>query len=210
MGSVQAGTAAGCASSGTLDALFSRSLQRVLALVFGQPERELTQAEIIALASSGSGAVQRALAALVRSGLVRCTTQGRSKLYAANPAAPIFEELQSIVEKTSGVPAVLRAALEPIAPGINLALVYGSVAKGTDRAQSDIDVLVVSDDLLLEQVFAALAGAERRLGRHVSPTLYTRGEFLRRRREGHAFLKKVLAGKHVILIGSEDALGASR
>jgi len=190
------------------DALFSRTQQRVFSLVFGQPERAFATSELIALAGSGSGAVQRELQRLLDSTLVVATTIGRQKRYQANAAAPIFAELRAIVEKTAGVPGRLRAALAPLGERIQLALLYGSVAKHTDTAASDIDVLVVSDDVTLEEVFATLQNAEHDLGRHVSPTLYTSEEFHRRRRSGHPFLTRALEGQHVILLGSESVIAA--
>jgi predicted nucleotidyltransferase len=192
------------------DALFSRTQQRVFSLVFGQPERAFATSELIALAGSGSGAVQRELQRLLDSKMVVAATTGRQKRYQANPASPIFHELRSIVDKTAGVPGRLRAALAPLEDRIQLALLYGSVAKQTDTASSDIDVLVVSDAVTLEDVFAALQDAERDLGRRVSPTLYTSDEFRRRRRSGHPFLTRVLEGQHVILLGSEHAVAAAR
>jgi predicted nucleotidyltransferase len=192
------------------DALFSRTQQRVFSLVFGQPERAFGMSELIALAGSGSGAVQREVQKLLDSKLIVATTAGRQKRYQANHAAPIFQELHSIVEKTAGVPGRLRAALAPLAARVRLALLYGSVAKQTDNAMSDIDVLVVSDDLTLEEVFTILQDAERELGRSVSPTLYTSDEFRRRRRSGHPFLTRVLDGPHIVLVGELDAVAPSR
>jgi predicted nucleotidyltransferase len=182
----------------------------VFSLLFGQPERAFALSELIALAGSGSGAVQRELQRLVDSRLVAATATGRHKRYQANATAPIFEELCGIVEKTAGVPERLRAALAPLGSRLQLALLFGSVAKETDTAASDLDVLLVSDDLALEEVFAALDEAERRLGRRVSPTLYTGEEFHRRRRDPQSFLTRVLTGKHVALVGSEDAIAATR
>lgn len=161
--------------------------------------------ELIALAGSGRGAVQREVERLVSSGLVTCTGGGREKWYQANPDSAIYEELRRIIEKTAGVVGVLREALTPIADKLRFAVLYGSVAKGTDRASSDIDVLIVSDQLTLEEAFGALAKAEARLGRAVSPTLYTRSEFRRARRDKAPFLTKVLGGPHAVLVGSEDA-----
>jgi predicted nucleotidyltransferase len=192
------------------DALFSRTQQRVLSLVFGQPERVFGMSELIALADSGSGAVQREVQRLLDSKLIVATTAGRQKRYQANPVAPIFQELRSIIEKTAGVPGRLRAALAPLADRIQVALLYGSVAKQTDTAMSDIDVLVVSDDLTLEEVFTTLQDAERDLGRSVSPTLYTSDEFRRRRRSGHPFLTRVLDGPHIVLVGDLDAVAPPR
>jgi predicted nucleotidyltransferase len=206
----QAAHATKATSTRLADALFSRTQQRVFSLLFGQPERAFATSELIALAGSGSGAVQRELQRLVDSKLVVALSTGRQKRYRANASAPIFDELRSIVEKTSGVTEQLRSALAPLGSRVLLALLYGSVAKETDTAASDIDVLLVSDELALEDVFAALEPAERRLGRHVSPTLYTSEEFRRRQHDRNSFLNRVLAGKHVVLVGTEDAVAAAR
>jgi len=195
---------------GISEALFTRTQQRVLGLVFGQPDRSYGTVELIELAQAGSGAVQRELGRLAASGLVTCKEIGRRKRYQANTASPIFDELRAIVEKTAGVPDVIRRSLGPLEPPIPFAVLYGSVAKETDTANSDIDVLVVSDNFALEELFAALEPAERRLGRHVRPTLYTSDEFRRRRKSKHPFLTKVLAGKHVVLLGSEDDVASAR
>ena len=89
---------------------------------------------------------------------------------------------------------------------IALAFVYGSIAKGGDKAASDIDLMIVSDSLTLEDAFKALAAAETQLGRTVNPSLYTTAEFRRRRASGNAFVTKVLGGEKILLIGSEDAV----
>lgn len=120
----------------------------------------------------------------------------------------MFEELRGIIEKTSGIPDRIRSALAPIAAKIQFAALYGSVAKATDTATSEIDVLIVSDVLTLEEVFRALERAEQQLGRRVSPTLYTTAEFRERRRAKHPLLSKVMGGKHIVLVGTEDALAA--
>jgi predicted nucleotidyltransferase len=198
------------ARTGLADALFTATQQRVLGLLFGQPERSFFATELIALAGSGRGAMQRELRRLEDSGLAAVTRVGNQKHYQANAAAPIFAELCAIVAKTGGPAAALRAALAPLAPRLRFATLYGSVAKGSDRAQSDVDLLVVADDLTLEQLFAALAPAEKRLGRPISPTLYTPAEFRRRRASKNPFLEKVLAGEHQVLIGDEHVAGSTR
>jgi len=188
------------------NALFSATQQRVLGLLFGQPERSFFATELINLAGAGSGGVQREIVRLVESGLVTVFRVGNQKHYQANRAAPIYTELHGIVVKTLGPADVLRAALAPLADHIHTALLYGSVAKGLDSATSDIDVLIVADGLTLEAVYAVLAPAEKRLGRRISPTLYTVKEFDRRRVAGNPFITKVLAGAHALLAGSADAL----
>lgn len=192
------------------DALFTATQQRVLGLLFGQPERSFFTKELIDLAGGGSGAVQRELARLQASGLVTQTLQGHQKHYQANAGSPIFAELRGIASKTLGGPAqVLRRALAPLAETLPLALLYGSAAKRSDTAHSDLDLLLVSDVLTLEQVYAALAPAEQQLGRPVSPTLYTPAEFRKRVVQRNPFLTRVLAGDTVALIGDKHAFAAA-
>ena len=190
-------------------ALFTGTQQRVLGLLFGQPERSFFATELIALTRAGSGAVQRELMRLAESGLVTVTRIGNQKHYQANRAAPIFKELRGIALKMFGPAEVVRAALAPLAKHLHGAWLYGSVAKGSDRAQSDIDVLVVADDLTLEHLYAALGPAEKKLGRTVSPTLYTLKEFQRRRNAKSPFLTKVLAGTPIPLFLSNHGIGAT-
>jgi predicted nucleotidyltransferase len=193
-----------------VDALFSTTQQRVLALLFGQPDRSFYANELIGLTKSGSGAVQRELRRLTDSGLVIVTRIGNQKHFQANHAAPVFQDLRNIVLKTVGLAEPLRTALAPLAARILSAVVCGSVAKRTDTAFSDVDLLIVSDDLTLEQVYGALDPAERELSRKISPTLYTADEFQRRREAGSPFVTKVLAGEHIVLIGDEHGTAATR
>lgn len=190
------------------DALFPRVRQRVLALLYGNPDRSFFSNEVVALAQSGTGAVQRELAALSQSGLLTVTTQGNQKHYQANQAAPVFAELRGLVLKTSGVVDVLRSALAPLSSRIETAFVYGSVAKQQDTAQSDVDVLIVSSSLGYADVFGALEGAADSLGRKVNPTLYTPADFAKRIKQGNAFVTRVLKQPKLWLIGSQESLDA--
>jgi uncharacterized protein len=187
------------------DALFTKSQQRVLATLFGQPDRSFYANEIVRLAASGTGSVQRELQALESSGLVTVERHGNQKHYQANRASPIFHELHSIVVKTFGIADWLRRALEPLEDRITYACIYGSVAKGGMHAASDVDLLIVGDGLTLEAVHDALSPIEQQIARRINPTLYTSEEFARRRKSGQAFLSKVLAGDRIPLIGFLDA-----
>lgn len=197
-------------STGLAGALFSMTQRRMLGLLFGQPDRRFYANELIELTGSGSGAVQRELQRLTDSGLVTATKEGSRRYFQANAAAPIYEELRSIVLKTVGAAEPLKAVLAPLTSRVRLALIYGSVARGGETAASDLDLLVVSESLTLEELYAALASAERQLSRKVSVTLYTPAEFQRRRMEKNPFLTKVLAGEHIALIGSTRELAAPR
>lgn len=195
-------------ASSMADALFPRVRQRVLALLYGNPDRSFFSNEIVALAQSGTGAVQRELASLSESGLLTVTTQGNQKHYQANPAAPVFSELRGLVLKTSGLVDVLRSALAPLTSQVEAAFVYGSVAKQQDTAESDIDVLIVSDSLGYAEVFSALENASASLGRKVNPTLYTPADLAKRIKQGNAFVTRVLKQPKMWLIGSEESIEA--
>lgn len=194
----------GDVSTSLADALFTTTQQRVLALLYGQPSRSFFASELIDLTGSGSGAVQRELKRLSSSGLVTVERIGRQKHYQANPDCPIFEELRVLVRKTVAMVEPIRQALAPLAEKIAIALIYGSVVKGTDTASSDIDLLVVADEVTLEALYSNLAPVEASLDRKISPTLYTRKEYSSRRASGNPFLSRVLEGEHLVLIGSDD------
>jgi predicted nucleotidyltransferase len=189
------------------DALFPQVRQRVLALLFGRAERSFYANEVIALAQSGSGAVQRELADMAQAGLLTVTRVGNQRHYQANSACPVFAELRTLVLKTSGLADVLRLALLPLAAQISGAFVYGSVAKQTASSSSDVDVLIVSEALAYAEVFGALEAASASLARPVNPTLYTPTELKRRVAEDRSFIKRVLEQPKIWLLGSERDLG---
>ena len=191
-------------ASSLADALFTSTQQKVLGLLFGQPGRSFFVTQVMELARSGRGAVQRELQRLESAGLVSVQMHGNQKHYQANPDSPLFGEICSIVQKTVGLEEPLRAAVESLPAPVHLALIYGSVAKRTDTSASDIDILIVADTLTLEEVYAALSPAEDLLDRKVNPTLYTSEEFDRRRASDNAFLNRVLGGPVIILSGSID------
>jgi predicted nucleotidyltransferase len=188
------------------DALFSGTQRRVLGLIFGQPERSFYATELIGLTGAGSGAVQRELARLAQSGLVTIRPVGNQKHYQANPDAPIYAELCGIAQKTVGLAEPLREALAPLAAKIAAAFVYGSVAKRQDTAASDIDLMLISDELGYADVFSALEGVEVRLGRPVNPTLMTRKDITKRVADDNAFVTRVMSQPKIWLIGGEHEL----
>jgi predicted nucleotidyltransferase len=177
-------------------------------VLFGNPRRSFYANEIIALARSGTGAVQRELQRLEASDLVTVTRVGNQKHYQANPSSPVFEELRALVLKTVGLADVLRAALAPVSKDVRAAFVYGSIAKGQDTAVSDIDLMVISDRVTHAELFAALEQATTQLGRKVAPTIYSSKELARRLKEENAFVTRVLVQPKLWLIGDERALAA--
>jgi len=192
------------------DALFTLSQQRVLGLLFANADRQFHVNEMLRLTGAGKGALQRELTRLESAGLVRVARMGNQKRYQANREAPIYEKLRGIVLKTFGLAFVLREALSPLADRIRAAFVFGSIAKGTEHADSDVDVLVISDTLSYGDVLAALEPAEARLGRKVSPVIYTFADWLRKIGESNAFVDRVTKGGKIWLVGGDGDLGSPR
>ncbi len=204
MGSKSTSAARPRRTTSLADALFSGTQQRILRLLFGQPERSFYATELIALAGSGSGAVQRELVRLSDSGLVTVRAVGNRKHYQANPESPVYAELCAIVRKTFGMAEPLREALAPLASKIRAAFVYGSVAKGADTAASDIDLMVVSDSVTYADAYAALENVSAVLGRRVNPTILTTEDLAADFETQSAFTVRVWSQPKVWLIGSED------
>lgn len=192
--------------SNLADALFSSTKQRVLGILFRQPARSFYANELISLAGSGSGAVQRELAALANSGLVTVISVGNQKHYQANRESPIFAELCSIIQKTVGLVDPIRKVLQPLSSQIAAAFVYGSVAKKTDTAISDIDLMVISDDVSYAELFSALEDASIKLGRPVNPTILSRDELERRLKNQESFLTRVMEQPKIWIIGESSDL----
>ena len=189
------------------EALYGQTRQAALRLFFGQSDRRFLQKEVIERIGLGSGTVQRELERLSKAEILVRTTEGRQKYYQANHRSPVFEELRGLVRKTFGATQVLQQALEPIANRIEVAFIFGSVASGTERSESDLDLLVVANDVTLSDLIPAVREAERELGREVNPSLYTPKEFSRRLAERQNFLGNVVEGPKLFLIGDEHELG---
>lgn len=188
------------------DALFSKVQQRVLALIFGQPERSFYTSEIVRTVHSGTGAVERELSRLQRSGLVSVERIGNQKHYRANHESPIFEELQGLVVKTVGLAEPIRKSLEPYADRIKTAFIYGSVAKGTDTARSDIDLMVIGDELSYSELYTALQNVANILRRKVSPIFLTPKEWQRKALDKGSIVSKISALPKLFILGSEKDL----
>jgi predicted nucleotidyltransferase len=189
-------------------ALFTDSQARVLRWLFGQPERGFHINELLRLTGLGSASLQRELKKLAEAGLVRSERVGNLRRFQANADSPVHGELVALTRKTLGVEPMLRKALEPLGPKLEAAFLYGSVAKGTDTAKSDVDVMLVGKNLTLNKVLQLLMPLEEQLGRKINPTLLTPAEFKRRLAEHDSFVNRVLAQPTLPLMG--DVLGAAR
>jgi predicted nucleotidyltransferase len=188
--------------------LFGSTRREVLALLLGRPDERFYLREILRAAGGGSGGVQRELKQLVEAGLVEREARGRQVYFSANKDAAIFAELQAIVEKTAGAVDVLRANLASLQRErhIEVAFVYGSVASGKKSARSDVDVLIVGD-VTLGDILPAVRAAEARLGREVNPSVYPVKEFRDKVKQGTPFLKRIIAGPKLFVVGDDRELG---
>lgn len=188
--------------------LFSDSQARLYAWLFGQPQRSYHLSELLRLTGLGSASLQRELNRLTASGLVLTQRVGNLRCFVANPNSPVFAELVALTRKTLGVVPRLQAALQPLQPRLLAAWVYGSVAKQTDTAASDVDVMLVGQDLLLGEVLDVLLPLEPSLGRKINPTCYTPAEFAQRVAEPDSFVHRILEQPILALFG--DAHGLAR
>ncbi len=188
------------------NALFSKVQQRVLALIFGHPERSFYASEIIRNVGSGTGAVERELSRLKSSGLVCVERIGNQKHYRANPDSPIFAELKGLVLKTIALSEPLKQSLESLSDMIDVAFVYGSVAKGTDTARSDVDLMVIGDDLDYSALYSALQDAESKLARKVNPTFLSSADWKRKAAEEGSFISKINAQPKIFVFGAAEDL----
>lgn len=185
--------------------LFGRSMRAVLALLFSHPEQAFYLREIARAAGTAPSSLQRELAALTGAGLILREARGHQVYFRANAASPLFQELRGIVVKTFGVADVLRGALAPLARRIRAAFVYGSLARGEARPESDVDVMVIGE-VAFADVVERLQPAEATLRRSVNPTVYPPVEFSGKAAAGNAFLAEVLQAPKIFLIGGEGEL----
>ena len=187
------------------DALFGKTRQAVLALLFGNPERAYYTREIVHAAQSGASQVQKELEQMSRAGLITREPRGNHVYFQANRSAAIFAELAGLVAKTFGVADILREALGANEDRIQSAFIYGSIARGEQQARSDVDLLVVGD-VLLSDLDEGVRAAEDRIGRQVSLTVMNRKEFAKRDKEKNHFLQTILCEPKIFLIGDEQRL----
>lgn len=187
-------------------ALFGGTRQAVLRLLFGHPDERFYQGQIIRAIGLGSGTVQRELTRLTDVGILTRTVEGHQINYQANQDCPIFKELRGLTRKTVGAPSVIQNILKLVASKIRLAFIYGSTARGSENRASDIDLIIVSDDLTLKDLLKSLKKVEAELQREINPTIYTVKEFCSKLAEGHHFLTSVAREPKIFLMGDESEL----
>lgn len=185
--------------------LFGRTRRAILSLLYGHPERSYYLREVARLTGFGLGSVQRELAQLTEVGIIRRRESGNQVHFQANSDSPIFKDLKNLITKTAGAAQTIGEALRPLRDRISVAFVYGSVARGKETPQSDIDVLIVGDVSFSEAV-KALRGAQESLDREINPGVYPVEEFRSKAAEDHYFIREVLNGPIILVAGDADEL----
>jgi predicted nucleotidyltransferase len=178
---------------------------KLMGWLFTHPDEEFFVRQLESLLDEDSTNLSRELARLERLGILACRTSGRQKHYRANPACPIYDELRGLARKTAGLTDILKELLKPLSGKIIVAFVYGSQAGGTSQAASDVDLMVVGK-VAFGEVVAALQPAQEKLGREINPTAYSKAEFNAKLRAGHHFVKAVMEGPKLFVIGDEREL----
>jgi predicted nucleotidyltransferase len=192
------GTAGGALSQ----VLFGQSRRAILTLLYGHADEQFYLREIARRAGTGIGATQRELGQLSDAGLIQSVRRGHQVFYQANRKNPIFAELKSILAKTSGIRDILYEALSSLKDRISLALVYGSIARGGEKASSDVDLMVVGE-VSFADVVSVLREIEPKLGREANPTVYSLREFREKLSAKNHFLSAVAKEKKFFVIGDE-------
>lgn len=182
--------------------LFGHGRRSILALLYGHADEQFYLREIARRAGTGIGATQRELGQLTNAGLLHRVRRGNQVYYQANRKNPIFAELKSILAKTSGIRDILHEALTSVKDRIKLAFVYGSIARGQEKASSDVDLMVVGE-ISFSDLVSALAKIETKLGREVNPTVYGPQEFREKLAAKNHFLLTVAKEKKLFVIGDE-------
>src|SRR5882672_12538502 len=192
-------------NTSSLDALLPKTRQGILAATLVQPEKAWYLSELARRMEVPPSSLQRELQDLTDAGILKSYRQGRMVYYQANQDSPLYSDLRGLLLKTTGLVGVLADALKPVASKLLLAFVYGSIASGQERSDSDIDLMVVGDVSPVD-LAVPLRHARELLGREINPTVYSSAEFAKKRRAKDHFLTEVLTKPRLLVLGSEHEL----
>jgi len=184
--------------------LFTKTQQKVLGLLYGQPYKSFYLNEIVRLSDIGRGTIKRELERMTASGIVIQKRIGNQNHYQANDSCPVYQELLGIVRKTFGIADVIKTALTPIFERIIFAYIYGSIAKSEDSSKSDIDLLVISDKLTYSEVMERLIEVEGSLGRVVNPTIYDLNQIKQKLKQDNAFAARLIEQPKIWIKEDQD------
>ena len=186
--------------------LFSSSRERVLSLLLLHPESAYHVREIARISETSAGSLHRELAMLADSGVLLRETRGNQVTYQANVNFPIFNELSSILKKTSGVANVILSALLPLASKIDCVFIYGSVAKNTESPLSDIDLCVIGA-VSYTEIISALYETQELLHREINAKVLTRPEWRQLLEGKSSFANELISQPKIFVIGNKDEFG---
>lgn len=186
--------------SPSIDVLFPAVRQEVLAATLMHPDRWWYLSDLAAQLKRTPSSLQREVARLADAGILETRQEGNRTYYRPNADCPLLAELTGLITKTVGVADVLRRALTPFAQGIEWAFIYGSLVRGEEIAESDVDLLVIGD-VKLSELAQPIKAAERKIGRPVNPTIFPRREFAAKLRAGQHFVRSVALGEKLFLLG---------
>lgn len=191
------------AAGDLLELLFGAYRRKVLALLLLRPDESFYVREIARLTGVPVGSLHRELKSLSDAGLLAREPVGNQVRYRANRGHQVYAQLAEIFAKTAGLADVLRDALMPLAGHIALAFVFGSLAQGRQRTESDVDVLVIGEASFAD-VVKALSATQARLGREVNPVVMTQRDVRAKLKSGDRFVARVAREPKIFLMGSED------
>ncbi|MCI0334591.1 MAG: nucleotidyltransferase domain-containing protein [Planctomycetes bacterium] len=186
--------------STSIDALFPAVRQHVLTATLMQPERWWYLSKLAVYLQRSPSSLQREVARLADAGILETRQEANRTYYRPNADCPLLPELTGLIAKTVGVADVVRHALAAVARRIEWAFIYGSLARGEEVSESDVDLLVIGD-VKLSELARSIKIAEKKLGRPVNPTVFPRAEFAAKLRAGQHFVHSVVAGDKLFLVG---------
>lgn len=188
------------------DALFTTTQQKVLGLLYGQPEKSFYTNEILRKTGMGVATIKRELDRMVAAGILSLNKIGNQHHFQANPDCPVFHELQNIVKKAFGMVGVINRALSTLADEIDWAFIFGSVASGKETSASDIDLMIIGDVGFADAV-SALYSVQETLGREINPKIYRKDEWIQMVNNKDAFIKEVLSKPRMDVMGDNNGFG---
>ena len=185
--------------------IFSEYRKRILSLLLLNPNASYHVRELARLTNTPPGTIHKELVKLTAGGILQSKKMGNQVHYSADMQCPIFEELAGILRKTSGLVDVLAEALISVSSEISLAFIFGSVARGEQHSNSDVDIMLIGSISFGEAV-QALYSTQATLQRELNPVVYSIEEFERRLESNDSFIKEVLAKPKLFIIGTEHEL----
>jgi uncharacterized protein len=185
--------------------LFGQTRGALLALLYTHVDQSFYVRQLVREIGAGHGALQRELKHLTDLGLLAQRRQGNQVLYQANSESPIFPEVRSLIAKTAGMHDPIRSALAPLGSKIRIAFVYGSAARQEERANSDVDLMILGN-VAFDRVVTALGPTQKKLSREINPAVFSVSEFQSKLKSGNHFLRNVIKEKKLFVLGTEHDL----